>query len=91
MSIDIHVHMYYTKTIKNEAERQGGTTMTKQEARDAIMAATQRAFAAYDAQHGGIVRGMSRPQMHTYADARTEYANSVLPQMIPADVMSLAV
>ena len=65
--------------------------MTQQEARDAIMAATQRAFAAYDAQHGGIVRGMSRPQMYAYADARTAYANSVLPQMIPTDVMSLAV
>ena len=65
--------------------------MTRQEARDAIMAATQRAFAAYDSKHGGIVRGMSRSQMYAYADARTEYANSVLPQMIPTDVMSLAV
>jgi len=65
--------------------------MTKIEAMDAIMAATQRAFAAYDAQHGGIVRGMSRSQMYAYADARTAYANSVLPLMIPAEVMSLAV
>ena len=65
--------------------------MTQQEARNAIMAATQRAFAAYDAQHGGIIRGMSKSQVYAYADARTEYANNVLPQMIPADVMTLAV
>ena len=65
--------------------------MTKIEARGAIMAATQRAFVAYDAQHGGIVRGMSRSQAYAYADARTEYANSVLPLMIPADIMKLAV
>jgi len=65
--------------------------MNRIEARDAIMAATQRAFAAYDAQHGGFVRGMSRSQAYAYADARTEYANSVLPLMIPADIMELAV
>ena len=65
--------------------------MTKDEARDAVMAATQRAFAAYDVQHGGIVRGMTRKQMYAYADKRTEYANSVILQILPQEVMSLAV
>ena len=65
--------------------------MTKDEARDAVMAATQRAFADYDVQHGGIVRSMTREQMYAYADKRTEYANSVIGQMLPTEVMSLAV
>lgn len=65
--------------------------MTKEEARDAVMAATQRAFAVYDAQHGGIVRGMTKAQMYAYADKRTEYANSAICQMLPEGVMSLAV
>jgi hypothetical protein len=65
--------------------------MTKEEARDAVMAATQRAFAVYDAQHGGILRGMTRAQMYAYAGKRTEFANSMLMRDVPLDIRMLAV
>lgn len=65
--------------------------MTRTEAQSIIMTQTQKAFTEYDSIHGGIVRGMTKAQMYTYADKRTEYANSVICKMLPEDVMSLAV
>ena len=64
--------------------------MTKEDARNAVLAASQKAFADYDAIHGGL-RGMKKSQMYAYIEKRTEYVNSVIGQMLPQEVMALAV